>query len=159
MKDEKIKDKKQTFIEKIKPLSEKIETEYKIKPIITITQAAHESNWGQSKLTKEANNLFGMIASPFWIKKEKPVYEIETKEFENNRWITKKRPFRKYESWLESLKDWASLITGAKRYQIAKYYAIKGDIEEYAKAVSKAGYATDPKYAEKLINISKEVKI
>ena len=55
---------RKTFIETMLPIADKIKRDYAIEPIITITQAAHESNWGNSGLSKDAYNLFGFTAGP-----------------------------------------------------------------------------------------------
>ena len=55
------------FKDKILPIAVSIHTITKIVPIITMTQAAHESNWGSSGLTDKANNLFGYTADDSWI--------------------------------------------------------------------------------------------
>ena len=56
-----------SFLRKMKPIAEQIYKTRGIKTVITISQSALESNWGQSRLAKEANNLFGMTAPASWI--------------------------------------------------------------------------------------------
>ena len=146
------------FVDKMKPIALKIRDKYGIQTNITITQSAHESGWGMSKLTREANNLFGFTATDSWIKEGKPVYNIETKEYIRGAWVTLKRPFRKYKSWDDSVDDWAKIISGLTRYSEAYRYAHTGDIANYGIAVQKGGYATDPQYAKKLASLGKTVE-
>lgn len=143
------------FITNILPIAQDEEGRSGIKPLITITQAAHESNWGKSQLTKEANNLFGFTGDS-WAAEGKPVIKLPTKEYVHDQWITIDRPFRAYKSWAESVRDWASLMQ-RPRYQDAYKAAQLGDLPLFAQKVSAAGYATDPHYGENLIAISKLV--
>lgn len=62
--------------------------------------------------------------------------------------------FRAYDSYADSFKDYAQLITNNKRYE--KVLASAGDASTFAQGLQKAGYATDPNYAAKLTKIIKE---
>src|SRR5882724_10605981 len=86
------------FLDKIKPAAQVIETETGIPWMFAAVQAAHESRWGLSQLTVDANNLFG-ITGDSWKAKGKPIYEIKTLEYDQNKVpYTLVRPFRKYAS-------------------------------------------------------------
>ena len=61
--------------------------------------------------------------------------------------------FRAYDSYADSFKDYAQLITNNKRYE--KVLASAGDASTFAQGLQKAGYATDPNYAAKLTKIIK----
>jgi flagellum-specific peptidoglycan hydrolase FlgJ len=149
-------DDRATFINTIYPLAQDEESRSGIHPLITITQAAHESNWGNSGLTRKANNLFGFTGDS-WAAEGKPVIKLPTSEFVHDQWITIERPFRAYGSWSESIRDWASLMQ-RPRYVKALDAAKRGDIVDFATEVATAGYATDPKYAEALISVAKFVQ-
>lgn len=142
------------FKKTMEPIANAIEREFGIKPVITITQSAHESNWGKSELTKKANNLFGFTKGS-WIG---DTINMPTREYIAGQWITVARPFRAYESWYDSVKNWAEIISSASRYSEAYKFAKIGDLKSFAVAVAKGGYATDPKYAQKLIGVAKVVK-
>jgi flagellar protein FlgJ len=148
---------KKNFKKTMLPISAQIEKEFGIKPIITITQSAHESNWGRSKLTEIANNLFGFTGES-WERQGLPVIRMETTEYVNGKKVIVKRPFRQYKSWYNSCQDWAKIISTLSRYKKAYEYAKKNNIEGFAIAVKEGGYATDPKYDTKLIALSKVVK-
>ena len=53
----------ENFVTIMTPIADQIHQTYGVQPIITITQAAHESGWGASGLTKKANNLYGYTFS------------------------------------------------------------------------------------------------
>lgn len=157
---EKIMVSKQTkinFKKTLKPIADKIEAEYGIKPIITISQSALESRWGVSGLTKIANNLFGFTASEKYVKSGKPVVYMPTREYIAGVWVTVKRPFRKYKSWYDSVNDWARVISTLTRYNKAHAYSRIGDVKNFSRAVQEGGYATDPRYAQKVIAHAVEV--
>jgi len=145
------------FLKKIAPLAKVIETQLSIPTEITVTQAAHESNWGTSQLTRDANNLFG-ITGDSWKAKKKPVIELPTTEYRDGKPYTTTRPFRKYTTWLDSLKDWANLIAADKRYAQAYQAARDHNAPLFFKLVAQAGYATDPRYSEKLVLVRDAVQ-
>jgi len=115
---------------------------------LTIAQAILESGWGKSGLTVKANALFGIKAGKSWKGK---VYSAKTQEcFDGATFTTITALFRAYDSWAESVADHSALLTGAARYK-----AVIGerDYKAACRAIKAAGYATDPQYAEKLIQI------
>jgi flagellum-specific peptidoglycan hydrolase FlgJ len=148
---------KKKFKDALAPIAQEVKALFNIHPDITILQAAHESNFGQSGLTVQANNLFGFTGEG-WQKAGKPVILLDTKEYVNGKWTAVKRPFRSYPSWRDSVLDWANLIARTARYSKAYVEAQKGNVPEFAKAIAAAGYATDPKYADKLVALAPKVK-
>lgn len=147
----------QSFLQTIRPSAMNIQTETGIPWVFTASQAAHESRYGNSRLTTEANNLFG-ITGDSWAQKGRPVYWIETLEYSSDKVPFKiRRPFRKYLSWEESLRDWASLIK--RRYPAALIAAQKGDFKGFAEGLQTGGYATDPKYATKLVALHRSIAL
>src|SRR5690606_37348103 len=77
-----------------------------------------------------------------------------TKEFINGEWITIHADFRKYNNWGESVHDHSQLFLNGVSWDRSKYTAIIGkDGITAAQEVAKAGYATDPNYASKLMTI------
>ncbi|OQA05321.1 MAG: Exo-glucosaminidase LytG precursor [bacterium ADurb.Bin374] len=114
---------------------------------VTLAQAALETGWGASTIGS-AKNLFG-------IKGTGPAgsVTVPTKEWSGGRFITINAKFRKYNTWKESVDDHARLISQVSRYKNCMKY--KNDPDQFAREVQKAGYATDPNYANKLISIMK----
>ena len=115
---------------------------------LTLAQAILESDWGTSGLTEQANALFGIKASASWTGR---VYSAETQECYDGVNLTSVTDyFRAYDSWADSVADHSALLT-----HLARYSAVVGE-RNYLKAceaIQTAGYATDPRYAEKLIQI------
>lgn len=125
-----------------------VSSKYKIFPSVIAAQASLESNWGNSKLAKECNNLFGIKADKSW-KGEKKAYS--TKEYDKMGTILNTVSyFRKYTSQKESLRDHGEFLNKNNRYK-AIFEA--NNYKEQVKEIHLAGYATDPAYAEKLIRI------
>lgn len=153
----------QNFCDKIRPIALKIEGETGIPWRFAMIQAGHESRHGESRLTVDANNLFGLTGDS-WYQAGKPVYWILTGESaKDGTKFEIKRPFRKYADWEESLRDWASLIQ--RRYPKAFAAAKLGDFEGFALGLQEGGYATDrdPKtkelvYAKKLIELNNSLE-
>ncbi|REG98629.1 glucosaminidase domain-containing protein [Flavobacterium aquicola] len=112
---------------------------YGIPASIILAQGILESGAGQSDLAVNANNHFGIKCHDWTGDK---IYKDDD---------TANECFRKYKQASESYKDHAMVLTGKNRY--AKLFTLpKGDYKAWAKGLREAGYATDPKYPEKLIN-------
>ena len=71
-----------------------------------------------------------------------------TTEYIQNQAVTVVARFRAYDSYADSFKDYAKLITGSARY--AKAAGNTHSAQAYAAHLQQAGYATDPQYAQKL---------
>ena len=123
---------------------------------LIIAQAALESGWGNREIPtregKPSHNLFAVKATPDW---QGETTEVTTTEYINGVARKVKAAFRVYQSYSEALSDYATLLRHNPRYQKVIEAATP---EMAAYALQAGGYATDPKYAEKLINIIKQVK-
>jgi peptidoglycan hydrolase FlgJ len=117
-----------------------------------IAQAAHETGWGQKGIRhadgSSANNLFGIKAGASW---NGPVAEVMTTEYVNGQAHKMVQKFRAYGSAAESFADYAKLMKSNPRYE--PVVAAKGDAKGFAQGLQRAGYATDPAYAEKLSRV------
>jgi flagellar protein FlgJ len=121
-----------------------------------IGQAALESGWGKREI-KNANgstshNIFGIKASSNWTGK---TVDSVTTEFVNGRPQKVVEKFRAYDSYEEALTDYASVIKNNPRY--APVIQASRDVAGFAHGMQKAGYATDPQYAKKLISIMRQI--
>jgi flagellar protein FlgJ len=118
-------------------------------------QAALETGWGKREIIgrdgSRSNNLFGIKAGPGWTGK---VVEAVTTEYVNGKAQSKVERFRAYDSYADSFKDYAKLITDNPRYE--KVMASAGDATKFAQGLQRAGYATDPQYANKLTRIIRQ---
>ncbi|WP_238655150.1 glucosaminidase domain-containing protein [Paenibacillus piscarius] len=137
------------FIARIVPYAVADMQQSHIAASLTIAQAALESGWGNSGLTAKANNLFG-------IKGKGPAGSLpfRTTEYRNGQPVQVLAEFRAYHNWGESVEDHSELITGGVSWNKELYNkAIGVDGKTAAREIAAAGYATDPGYAAKLIQI------
>jgi peptidoglycan hydrolase FlgJ len=114
-----------------------------------IGQAGHETGWGKSEI-RHANgapsyNLFGIKATGGW---KGDVAEITTTEYRNGQPHKTVAKFRAYNSYEEAFRDYARLIGNSPRYD--KVMDSLDSVHGFASGLQKAGYATDPRYADKL---------
>ena len=121
-----------------------------------IGQAALESGWGKREI-KSANgatshNIFGIKATSNWTGK---TVDSVTTEYVNGRPQKVVERFRAYDSYEEALTDYASVIKNNPRY--APVIQASRDVAGFAHGMQKAGYATDPQYAKKLISIMRQI--
>lgn len=143
-----------SFLEDIREGAIRTYETYKLLPSITAAQAALESNWGKSRLSRESRNLFGIKSGSRW-QGEKKAYM--TKEYdEKGKLYTVKDYFRSYPSYDDSLKDHGKFFHDNKRY--SKVIGLT-DYKKQARAIQAAGYATDPKYASKLIQLVEQYEL
>ena len=114
-----------------------------------IGQAGHETGWGKSEIRMKdgssAHNLFGIKATPSWKGK---VAEVTTTEYVDGVPRKTTARFRAYDSYADSFRDYARLITRSPRYDKAMDQI--GSVQGFATSLQRAGYATDPQYASKL---------
>lgn len=153
------KDSKNTkFIESIKEGAIENYKKYKILPSITISQAILESNWGESKLGKEYNNLFGIKADKSWNGES---VTLQTTEYNG---IIINDKFRKYNDKNQSIYDHGKFLYENKRYE--KGGVFKANTYKYqAEALQDSGYSTlinengEKLYAKKLIQLIKQYNL
>ncbi|OIQ97421.1 peptidoglycan hydrolase FlgJ [mine drainage metagenome] len=123
---------------------------------LMLGQAALESGWGKHEIKgadgMPSNNLFGIKASGNWDGK---VVEATTTEYING--VKQKRieKFRAYDNYADSFKDFANMMRNNPRYE--NVLANMQNTNEYAQAMQKAGYATDPNYASKLASVIQKI--
>ncbi len=115
--------------------------QYGIPASITLAQGILESGAGRGDLTKRANNHFGIKCHNSWTGDR--VYHDDDEKGEC---------FRKYRDAKYSFRDHSLFLTQRSRYQ-GLFKLRKDDYKGWAKGLKKAGYATDPKYPNKLISI------
>lgn len=113
---------------------------YGIPASIILAQGILESGAGRGDLAMNANNHFGIKCHVGWTGDSVKHDDDAAQEC-----------FRKYDNPSESFKDHAVFLTGRSRY--AKLFGFsKGDYKAWARGLRTAGYATDPKYPDKLIS-------
>jgi hypothetical protein len=105
-----------------------------------------ESNWGRSELATKANNHFGIKCGSNW---EGDTFSWEDDEYQKGKLV--KSCFRVYNAVYVSFHDHSDFLL-KKRYKFLFEYGVY-DYKSWANGLVQAGYATDPKYASKLISI------
>jgi len=120
---------------------------YKIPASITLAQGILESNSGNSDLTKQSNNHFGIKCHKKWTGKT-IFYDDDTKN----------ECFRVYEEPASSFKDHSVFLSSRRRYS-GLFALDKGDYIAWAQGLREAGYATDRDYPKKLIKIINKYKL
>ncbi len=140
------------FVRRLHPYAEKAARELGVEPKVILAQAALETGWGRSVI-KNGNggnsfNLFNIKADKAWQGKQA---KVATLEFDQG--VAKKvnAGFRAYDSFEESFRDYVDFIKNNPRYGDALKKV--GNAEQYMHELQRAGYATDPKYADKVISI------
>ncbi len=113
---------------------------YGIPASIILAQGILESGAGKGDLALSANNHFGIKCHADWTG-ESVLHDDDTDQ----------ECFRKYDNPAESYRDHALFLTGKKRYA-ALFNHKKDDYKAWAKGLRAAGYATDPKYPDKLVS-------
>ena len=142
----------QDFIEGIWPYAEKAAKELGIKPEVLVAQSALETGWGQRGIKYsngyQSHNLFGIKADGRW---QGRTVSVNTTEYVDG--VLKQQPakFRAYVSPEESFNDYVDFIKNSPRYQQALNHG--ADSRSYIRSLQEAGYATDPNYANKVMNI------
>jgi len=118
-------------------------------------QAALETGWGKKQIKtvdgSESHNVFGVKANSSW--KGKTVNAVTT-EYVNGVAQRKVETFKAYDSYSDAFKDYANMLTKNPRYE--QVIANAKDASSFAYGMQKAGYATDPQYANKLSKIIKQ---
>ena len=121
-----------------------------------IGQAALESGWGKSEIRKSdgstSHNVFGIKATKDWTGK---TVSTVTTEYVNGKPQRTVEKFRAYDSYQEAMTDYASMLKGNPRY--AQVINSAHDVNGFANGMQRAGYATDPHYAKKLMSIMQKM--
>lgn len=136
-----------SYIEKYKDLAVVEMHRSGIPASITLAQALHESQTGASDLAINANNHFGIKCKSYWVGK---TYKHKDDDFDANGNLIKSC-FRSYDSAIDSYIDHTNFLSQTAHYSELFNYD-KTDYFMWAHGLKKCGYATDPNYANKLIN-------
>ena len=149
-KSKKIKGKKDVVIPKINNTEDYINyyssiamdemIQFGIPASITLAQGILESGAGRGTLAVQANNHFGIKCHDWTGKK---IFHDDDK---------KQECFRKYDNPEYSYRDHSIFLSNRGRYSFLFDFK-KDDYKKWARGLKKAGYATDPKYSQKLIDL------
>ncbi|HSN47022.1 MAG TPA: flagellar assembly peptidoglycan hydrolase FlgJ [Casimicrobiaceae bacterium] len=140
------------FIERMRPQAEAAAQAAGIPVTFLLAQAALETGWGRHQPRAAdgatSHNLFGIKAGTGW---QGARTLAATTEYVAGKAVTAVEAFRSYGSYAEAFQDFARLMRSSPRY--SGVLSATGDGNAYAQKLQQAGYATDPRYAEKLARI------
>lgn len=118
-------------------------------PIIALAESALESSWGESYLTKEANNFLGLKSTDSWEASGGEFVWKPTHEHIDGKDVIVQAKFRKYDSPEKCFKNYVHFVT--QPHYIEHGVDKATTPEEQIRAIAATGYATDPSYSEKVI--------
>lgn len=143
---------KEAFVRAVLPEARRAARALGIDHRVLIAQSALETGWGQSILSDHAghssHNLFNIKAGSYW---EGRSVGVTTLEFSNGIPQQQRARFRAYGSFAESFADYIALLKGQPRYAAA--LANADDPARFMRSLQQAGYATDPAYAHKVMQL------
>jgi len=142
----------QAFQEKLSSSADAASAATGIPANFMIGQAALETGWGKHQIVaangQPSHNLFNIKAGGDWTGK---TVNAVTTEYVNGVATQKVEKFRAYDNYDQSFNDYAKLLQTQPRYK--SVIANAKDAYGFAQGLQQAGYATDPAYANKLVNV------
>ncbi|WP_412852475.1 flagellar assembly peptidoglycan hydrolase FlgJ [Ectothiorhodospira shaposhnikovii] len=140
------------FIRDLWPHAQQAARALGVAPEVLVAQSALETGWGRHVIRhgdgRSSHNLFGIKADRRW---EGERAHVQTLEYVNDVPELQRAAFRSYGSLAESFADYVNFLQTNPRYRQA--LEVAGDAEAYVRGLQAAGYATDPAYADKILNI------
>lgn len=144
---------KQSFVNQLMPVAREAAAKLGVNAESIVAQAALETGWGKFVIKNadgaSSHNLFGIKAQSGW---NGDAAKATTLEFYGATPVKVAESFRAYDNFESSVRD---LVTHLKSNN--RYAKVLGAGDDYAQQLQDAGYATDPKYAEKIQRVSQEV--
>ncbi len=141
------------FVATMLPMAEAAAKRIGIDPKYLVAQAALETGWGKSVMRAEdgssSHNLFGIKAGKSW---QGGQARAITSEFRDGAMVKETAQFRSYDSYQDSFHDLVTLLQSNDRYKEVVKSA--DNPERFVRELQKAGYATDPNYANKISQIA-----
>ncbi|MGL5905381.1 MAG: flagellar assembly peptidoglycan hydrolase FlgJ [Shewanella sp.] len=145
------------FVRVLYPYAVKAAEAIGTEPELLLAQSALETGWGQ-KMVKGRNgdpsyNLFNIKADRRW---QGHKAQVSTLEYEQGIAVRQNANFRVYDNFEDSFNDLVNFIATNDRYQHARTQADKP--AEFIRSLHRAGYATDPQYANKVLKVLSTIK-
>lgn len=145
-------DSPQDFIASLYPQAKAAAERLGISAKALISQAAVETGWGKYMIHKSdgnnAHNLFGIKADRRW---QGDKAQVSTIEYVNDLPEKQQAAFRAYNTFADSLQDYVDFIQSNPRYEQALKHT--QEPAQYFEHLQRAGYATDPSYADKVMSV------
>lgn len=128
---------------------------YGVKTSVTMAQAALESDFGTSQLASRYYNLFGVKGNAT------NGVLLPTLEYVDGAWQSIDDYFKVYANWGESIAEHGALMNNGVSWNATLYHGVikATTYQEAANALMAAGYATDPTYAQKLIQLIEQYRL
>lgn len=143
------------YLQQYRYLAFQLYEERRIPLAVTFAVAGIETDWGQSHLANASNNHFG-IKSHDW---RGPVFCTFTTEWQDDGgFLPVKACFRKYPLISASYRDFGRFIAARPGYRPA-FHLSRWDYRGWTSQIQRAGYATDPFYARKLLRVIEEYQL
>ena len=145
-------DSPESFIKQLWPMAKQAADKLGVAPEVILSQAALETGWGQHVINnadgKSSHNLFNIKAGSRW---DGDFATKNTLEYRHGVAAKEQAKFRSYDSYQESFNDYVDFLQTQPRYQDALKQT--ADPDKFIEGLHKAGYATDPAYADKIKRI------
>ncbi|MBL4761331.1 MAG: flagellar assembly peptidoglycan hydrolase FlgJ [Gammaproteobacteria bacterium] len=142
----------ESFVQQLWPMAKQAADKIGVKPEVIIAQAALETGWGKHIINhrdgQSSHNLFNIKADKRW---DGESAVIGTVEYRGGVAVKEQAQFRSYETYQQSFDDYVNFLQTQPRYRQALEHT--QNPERFVEELHKAGYATDPAYAEKVKRI------
>lgn len=145
------------FVQALGPLARVAAANLGLEPDVLIAQAALETGWGRHTIAhrdgRSSNNLFAIKAGPNW---DGDSIDVQTLEYVNGRPLRVNARFRAYPDMAAAFDDYVRFLQAQPRYSEALDHG--NDPRKFIVGLARAGYATDPLYAEKILSIKDQIR-
>ncbi|MFW5451321.1 MAG: flagellar assembly peptidoglycan hydrolase FlgJ [Methylophagaceae bacterium] len=145
-------DSPESFVQQLWPMAKQAADKIGVSPEVILAQAALETGWGQYVIDKKgepsSHNLFNIKADNRWAG---DYIAIGSMEYRDGTAVKEQSRFRVYDSYQQSFDDYVNFLQTQPRYRQALEHS--NDPEKFIEELHKAGYATDPAYADKIKRI------
>jgi flagellar protein FlgJ len=140
------------FVKTLLPEASQASSQLGVAPEVLVAHAALESGWGKRMIRNadgtDSHNLFSIKAGSDW---HGATTNVLTTEYVNGVAQKKVDTFRSYGSYQEAFSDYANLLSSSPRYRNVLNQG--RNVQGFAQGLQNGGYATDPRYAHKLVDV------
>lgn len=145
----------ESFVSSMQPYAEKAARALGVDSSLLLAQAALETGWGQKVINNSrgsSNNLFNIKADRSWSGDK---VATQTLEYHQGVPVKEQAAFRSYQNYEDSFNDYVRFLNENPRYTTALRHG--GNNEAFIHGIHKAGYATDPQYANKVLRVKEKI--
>ncbi|WP_428775414.1 flagellar assembly peptidoglycan hydrolase FlgJ [Vibrio sp.] len=144
------------FIHSLKPYADRAARALGVDSSVLLAQAALETGWGKKVVknaTGSSNNLFNIKADRRW---QGDKVATQTLEYHQGVPVQERAAFRSYDNYQQSFNDYVQFLRDNPRYTTALQHS--GNSEQFIRGIHRAGYATDPDYADKVLRVKQQIE-